>query len=149
MTFGTPAAQSTQKGVSVCMHLDREPTKVFGTINQYAASSNAFDRADEEMAIVLAAHAAVAIDSIGMNSEIDQLKLAVRSRDIIGQAKGILMSSAGLNADQAFDALRHASQMLNRRLAEIATDVAYLGRLPTDNPPKRLGESDSPHTNAS
>ena len=116
--------------LSVCMHLDREPTRLLGTINQYARTTDAFDRADVEIAIVLAAHAAVAIDAVGKSEELENIKIALRTRDVIGQAKGILMARGGLTADQAFDALRRASQLLNRRLAEIATDVVYLGHLP-------------------
>jgi GAF domain-containing protein len=117
--------------LSVCIRLDREPAQLLGTINQYAKAPDAFDRADEEMAIVLAAHAAIAIDSVRMTDERDNVMLGLRTRDVIGQAKGILMERGRLTADQAFDALRKASQMLNRRLAEIAAEVAHTGDLPT------------------
>jgi AmiR/NasT family two-component response regulator len=46
------------------------------------------------------------------------------NRDIIGQAKGILMARAGISDDEAFDLLRKASQRLNIELAVVAEQVA-------------------------
>ena len=48
---------------------------------------------------------------------------ALQSRDVIGQAKGILMERRGLDAGQAFDVLRSASQDLNVKLTEIAATL--------------------------
>ena len=50
----------------------------------------------------------------------DQLAEALESRDVIGQAKGILMERRGISADDAFDTLRRASQALNVKLAQVA-----------------------------
>ena len=52
-----------------------------------------------------------------------QLKRALVTRDVIGQAKGILMAHQGLSADAAFDALRRASQRTNVKLHEVASRV--------------------------
>jgi len=46
------------------------------------------------------------------------------TRDVIGQAKGILMERQRLSAGDAFDLLRRASQRLNRKLADIAEHLA-------------------------
>ena len=43
---------------------------------------------------------------------------------------GVLMARHHLTADQAFDTLRMASQNTNRRMAEIALDVAETGEMP-------------------
>ncbi len=61
--------------------------------------------------------------------ELYQLELAVASRDVIGQAKGILMERFRLSADQAFDLLRHRSQHLNLKLFEVAEHLARTGEL--------------------
>jgi len=45
---------------------------------------------------------------------------ALQSRDVIGQAKGILMERRGISADEAFDVLRRASQSLNIKLTTVA-----------------------------
>jgi hypothetical protein len=116
--------------LSVCIHLGSDQSRVLGSINHYSTDSDAFDRADEEMAIVIAAHAAVALDSVRTAHDLDTVMLGLRTRDVIGQAKGILMERGNLTADQAFDALRTASNLLNRRLAEIAAEVSYSGDLP-------------------
>ena len=66
-----------------------------GALNVYADKPNAFDDDDEEAGLLLASHAAVAI--IGKRAEAN-LHTALESRDIIGQAKGILMERFKLNA---------------------------------------------------
>ena len=56
--------------------------------------------------------------------EVGHLKLAIEHRDVIGQAKGILMAREHCTADEAFDILRMASQRENRKLHEIAAQLA-------------------------
>jgi AmiR/NasT family two-component response regulator len=53
----------------------------------------------------------------------EQLRSALNSRDVIGQAKGILMERFDVDAMRAFDMLRELSQTMNIRLAEIAQRV--------------------------
>jgi AmiR/NasT family two-component response regulator len=48
---------------------------------------------------------------------------ALARRDIIGQAKGILMHRFTIGADRAFDLLVDMSQHENRKLAEVAADL--------------------------
>jgi AmiR/NasT family two-component response regulator len=72
------------------------------------------------LATLYAAHAAVIIDAA--RREV-QLREAMASRDVIGQAKGILMAQGGVNADEAFGQLRLASQRLNVKLRDLASDV--------------------------
>ena len=52
-----------------------------------------------------------------LNRQIEQLELALETRDVIGQAKGILMERFRITADEAFDQLREASQQTNRKLS--------------------------------
>jgi AmiR/NasT family two-component response regulator len=56
--------------------------------------------------------------------EIVTLRRALESRDVIGQAKGILMERRGIDEDEAFDVLRTASQALNVKLARVAETLA-------------------------
>ena len=51
------------------------------------------------------------------------------SRDVIGQAKGILMERLKLTPEDAFDALRRASQRLNEKLRAVALTLAADGRV--------------------
>ena len=52
-----------------------------------------------------------------------QLRRALETRDLIGQAKGVLMVTMSCTADQAFAMLVHKSQQTNRKLAEIASEI--------------------------
>ena len=61
-----------------------------------------------------------------------QLRSALRSRDVIGQAKGILMERYKITADQAFEILIQASQRSNRKLHVVAEELTTTGRLSTD-----------------
>jgi len=65
-----------------------------------------------------------------VSAEVAQLLRAVESRDIIGQAKGILMERYKVSADEAFDKLRQASQQSNRKLVELARVLAETGEWP-------------------
>jgi AmiR/NasT family two-component response regulator len=55
------------------------------------------------------------------------LHQALSSRDVIGQAKGILMERLRITPDEAFDALRRSSQRLNVKLREVAATLAETG----------------------
>ena len=57
-------------------------------------------------------------------AEVAHLKLAIEHRDVIGQAKGVLMARERCSADAAFSILRMASQRENRKLYEIARELA-------------------------
>lgn len=56
-------------------------------------------------------------------AQADNLARALESRPIIEQAKGIIMSFQGCDADAAFDILRRASQRQNRRLRLVAQEI--------------------------
>ena len=65
-----------------------------------------------------------------LREENAQLLKAVESRDVIGQAKGILMERKKIPATEAFDALRLESQRSNIKLVEIARQLADTGEWP-------------------
>ena len=60
----------------------------------------------------------------------ENLRTAVSSRDVIGQAKGILMERHKLTAHQAFGILARASQDMNRKLFDVAHELSETGALP-------------------
>jgi GAF domain-containing protein len=100
----------------------------FGALNFYSWSPEGLDRAERDTALVLAAHAATAIAAVQARTAQElresQLQEALQSRDVIGQAKGVLMERRGLNAAEAFDVLRRTSQDLNVKLREVAETLA-------------------------
>ena len=57
---------------------------------------------------------------------IAHLELALESRDIIGQAKGILMERHAIDADEAFARLVVMSQHTNVKLREVAENLVEL-----------------------
>jgi GAF domain-containing protein len=98
-----------------------------GALNIYSFSPEAFGDEAQSIAAVLARHAAIALankEALGDGELLNaQLREALKSREVIGEAKGILMERDALTSDQAFDALRVLSQGQNRKLREIAQDV--------------------------
>ena len=70
-----------------------------GALNLYATEPHAFGAESEDVGLVFAAHAAVAL--AGARPEQD-LQAALGSRDVIDQAKGILMECYELPAGNAF-----------------------------------------------
>ncbi len=93
-----------------------------GALNLYSTKRDAFDDTDVALAAVFAAHAAVAMSAARREG---QLESKVASRDLIGQAKGILMARSNVDDDRAFDILRRASQRLNIKLVYVAEQVVH------------------------
>jgi ANTAR domain len=56
--------------------------------------------------------------------EMALLAAAVESRDTIGQAKGVIMVTMGCTADEAFRLLKDQSQHENRKIVEVAAEIA-------------------------
>lgn len=104
-----------------------------GALNLYSKSPGGYDEAAEETALLFSEQAAVAC----ANAEVywrtytltEHLREALESRDVIGQAKGILMVRRGCTPEAAFEALRKVSQHRNIKLRDIAEQVVYLGDL--------------------
>jgi hypothetical protein len=63
-------------------------------------------------------------------AEIEQLGRAIESRDMIGQAKGMLMERFDIAAPAAFKLLSKISQDTNTRVEQIARKLVALGRSP-------------------
>jgi GAF domain-containing protein len=107
-----------------------------GALNLYARDRDAFGDADHRTGAVFAAYASVALEAAeaytGARAQAEGLQLALGSRDLIGQAKGILMAREHVTADEAFDILRTTSQHLNIKVRELAAHVAETGELPDD-----------------
>jgi hypothetical protein len=124
-TFGPRAAGDLELGAVLAtgMFPGGAPPR-FGALNFYSWSPDGLDAVDRDLALVLAAHAATAINAVQGRtaSELREAQLleALRSRDVIGQAKGVLMERRGLTADEAFDVLRRTSQDLNVKLRDVA-----------------------------
>lgn len=98
-----------------------------GVLNLYASADGGFGERDQQVAQVLAAHAAVALtaalrtyDQVSLT---DNLRIALSSRSVIDQAIGIVMGRERCSADEAFDVLRKVSQQRNTKLRHVATEL--------------------------
>lgn len=98
-----------------------------GALDFYSQQPHAFDRRARLYAQVFASHAAIALKAAFTEAGLEQ---ALRSRDHIGQAKGILMERHGLTARDAFERLRHLSQERNRPVRELAEQLVRTGEVP-------------------
>lgn len=101
-----------------------------GALNLYSRREGAFDEHARAVGAVLAAHAAVAIMTARERERADNLERALESSREIGIAVGILMARGRRTREDAFTALREASQHLNLKLRDVATAVADTGELP-------------------
>jgi hypothetical protein len=105
-----------------------------GAFTLYSATPDAFSDEDQEFTSILAAYVSVAVATAHRRDEVDRREAALHrglsTRDVIGQAKGILMERQHLSAGAAFDLLRHVSQRLNRKLADVAQHLAETGEVP-------------------
>lgn len=91
-----------------------------GALNFYSQTANAFDEDAVELGLILATHAALAWHMVRRD---EQFRSALASRDVIGQAKGMLMERFDIDAVQAFELLKRLSQTSNTPLAEVAQQV--------------------------
>lgn len=91
-----------------------------GALNIFSFEPEAFGPEDEGVGQVLAAHAAAAILA---SRQGEQLQSALSSRDLIGQAKGIIMERYNVDAVRAFELLRELSQTENVKLVDVAKRV--------------------------
>ena len=110
------------------LHLHRE-TDVIAGLNIYSLEPNAFDDHAAGLGLVLATHASSVVGELLATDRAHNLMKALESNRDIGVAMGVLMQTHRFTREQAFDVLRVASQDTNRKLADIAAEVADTGVL--------------------
>ena len=122
---------------SVCYQLagpgaDGAKTGV-GSLNIYAFTPDEFDDAAVEIGSILAAHASLAARAVGERASLERLdrhlQRALLSRDVIGQAKGILMERLKVSPENAFEILKRTSQQLNVKLRDVAWTLTETGEI--------------------
>ncbi|CAA0128321.1 Uncharacterised protein [Mycolicibacterium vanbaalenii] len=91
-----------------------------GALNLFSRNSYDFSSDDRTIGAMLAAHAAVALISADRQT---QFESALASRDLIGQAKGMIMERFKVDANQAFDLLAKLSQDGNTPLRVVAQQI--------------------------
>jgi GAF domain-containing protein len=132
--------------LSVPLSID-EKEQVTGALNIYARRPYAFDDTSRSVATRFAPYAAVAAGNLyayqSARDMADNLQLALESRSVIDQAKGILMERYKLTADRAFQLLARVSMDSNRKVRDIADDLVRTGQFPTGGPSTGLAPSNS------
>ncbi len=116
-------------------------------LNMYATRVDAFSEHAVATGAMFAAYSSVALLAAVMQKQANHLVGALETNREIGVAMGMLMAAGNLDHQQAFDQLRTASQQLNRKLHDIAADVARTGALPAAV--KRRGRRKPQHRRAS
>ncbi len=101
-----------------------------GALDMYSRRPHAFSWRSQLIGQVFAAQASVALKAALIEAG---LQTAIESRDVIGQAKGIVMARHRLTADMAFEVLTRLSQEHNLKLTALAEQIARTGELPGPN----------------
>jgi GAF domain-containing protein len=129
--FGPPA---TAVGIRSVLALPLVTNGRLGALNLYARYPAAFGVVDRAKGVLLASLAGLAVSAARSHEDEERrsehLNLALGTREVIGQAQGILMERERITPGQAFDILRHASQRLNRKLRDVAQDLVDTGERP-------------------
>jgi transcriptional regulator with GAF, ATPase, and Fis domain len=122
----TAAASRLGVGSMMCTSLVAQ-NRVYGSLSLASGRPHAFDAESQALATVFAANATIAL--AGQEWRRD-MTVALSSRDVIGQAKGILMERYRLTPDAAFALLVKASQHTHTKLRTISEELCRTGELP-------------------
>ena len=108
-------------------------------LNLYSRRVDTFDDESEQIGLLFASHAAVAFASV---QDMNHMRTALATRDLIGQAKGILMERYQVTGDQAFQMLVKVSNDNNLALRSVAENLASTGTLSRRYYPAAVGLPD-------
>ncbi len=103
-----------------------------GALNLYGSAAGVFTTDSQIVGALFAQHAAVALAG---STRDDQLSDAIATRDVIGQAKGILMHRNRITGQQAFTLLVHASQHTQIKLVDVARWTVEVHESTVPEPP--------------
>jgi transcriptional regulator with GAF, ATPase, and Fis domain len=117
--YRNDALRETPIRSAICFQLFADH-KHTGALNFYADPPHAFDDDAADIGSVLAGHIAVAWSMIRRD---EQFRSALASRDVIGQAKGMLMERFKIDAVQAFELLKRLSQSSNTAVVVVAQQL--------------------------
>ena len=128
----TPEAAAT--GIRSVLALQLFGNGALGTLGLYSHFPLAFGIGDRAKALIFATLAGLAVAAAHAHEDeerlAEELRQALETRELIGQAQGILMERERITADQAFSILRVASQHLNVKLRDVARNLVDTGEAP-------------------
>jgi GAF domain-containing protein len=124
------AADGLRSCLILPLRTDREPG---GALAIYGTEPGCFSGAGHDVALLFAAQGGLAMRNAALYRNcrrlVQNLHVALESRAVIEQAKGILVAEYGYPPDVAFKRLSVMSQNTNRKLKDIAADLVA-GRIP-------------------
>jgi GAF domain-containing protein len=138
-------ASALERGTNSVLSFPLEVSaKSFGALNTYSRGWGPFAPSDIETGGFFAARASVALANAHAYwttyESTRQVQEALATRDIIDQAKGILIAQRRVSDDEAFDLLRRASQRSNRKLGEVAQEIVDQTKTDSSGPdPDQFG----------
>jgi hypothetical protein len=135
-----PRAAERGIGSMLCLQLFVH-RDTLGALDLLAHAPSAFTDESEHVGLLLASHAAIAAADA---HHFEHVNSALVNRDVIGQAKGILMERFKITSDQAFAVLAKVSQDTNRKVSAVAEELARTGMW---TPSSRAGQDrqDTPY----
>jgi GAF domain-containing protein len=93
----------------------------------FSAELDAFGSTSYDVVLLFALHAGVAFDNVQLFNDsralVEQLRSALTTRTVIGQAQGVLMHRYGIASSVAFDVLKRCSQDANVKLRELSAEL--------------------------
>jgi GAF domain-containing protein len=101
--------------------------QTLAALDLYSEEPDAFTHDDHVDGLVTAAQVGVLLSS---SLELEQMHTALRSRQNIGEAVGMLRERFGLSSEQAFGVLKRLSSQQNVKLVHVAQHVVDTGSLP-------------------
>lgn len=120
----TAAAHDIRSTLSVPLSARGE---TLGALNLYAGAEGAFTDAHASTVRLFADQASIALANAQVYWDARQLSEnlteAIKTRETISQAVGILMAGGGRSPDAAFRVLASASQRENRKVRDIAEEI--------------------------
>jgi GAF domain-containing protein len=127
------AELGNRSSLSIPLVID-EDEQVTGALNVYARRPEAFDEASRSVATRFGPYAAVATGNLyayqSARDLADNLEIALESRAVIDQAKGVLIERYKITPDQAFQLLARVSMNANQKLRYVADRLVRTGEFP-------------------
>lgn len=127
--YGQRVADELGVASMLSFRLALEIDEVIGALNIYSLTADALGPDSIGVGRLLAVHGALIVSAAADRSQIAHLQKALESSREIGVAIGVIMAAHKVTRDEAFGLLRIASQHANRKLRDVATDVADTGML--------------------
>ncbi|MEU4292526.1 ANTAR domain-containing protein [Kribbella sp. NPDC026596] len=123
------AASAINAGYRSCLFLPL-PAVTGGSaaaFSLFSPTKDAFGSTSYDVVLLFALHAGVAFDNVQLFNDsrtlVEQLRTAITTRTVIGQAQGLLMHRYGLTSEVAFDVLKRCSMDANVKLRDVSVDL--------------------------